>query len=328
MTHFEYITVADMRAEGVLLASYSDARVLECIRQASVKINLFTRQWFQPVVGIYYIDGDNTQFLSFTDFKKFIEVNSIEIISNRSSRIKRVVFPSNRYFDATTGIYQISQTGRVIEFVTDISILSSGNSVFDSGQEYVWPLGRQNIKVDGVFGWLDEKSISTTAAAPATTGDATVTVASTDDWAVGDYAVFYLDPSNDVVDIQIVTAVDDAGSKLLFEGDGVASGIRFDVSNGIDIKCFGRVPLLIQYVAKRFTIGFLELLSTVMSPSNIIANAMISEKVDNYTYKLNSSVLASMSGTDSLTMGGTGDSVADNILQNFVADVPVYINFV
>jgi len=327
MSYFEYITVLDIRNEGVSDTDYTDARVLECIRQASAKVNLYTDQWFQPVVGIYYLDGGDSPFLRFPEFKKFIEVSSIEILDSRTSRIKSKVFPTRRYFDETTNIYQISNCGRFIEFVTDVSgLTSSGN--FDTGCKYLWPLGRQNIKVDGVFGWLEEKYLEATVTSAATAGDTSVEVDSVENWEVGDYAVFYLDPANNVVDIQIVTGVDSGTNTLSFEGDGTSGGIRFDVPLSTEIKTFGRVPLLIQYVTKRFTIKLLESLSSVLDPENIINNAIVSEKVDNYTYKLNASVITSSSGIDSLSQGGTGDSTADSILQRFVTQVPPVVGYI
>jgi len=339
MPYFEYCTVLDIRNEGIAESDYSDARVLECIRLASVKINLYTDQWFQPVIGTLYLDGDDTPFIKLPDYKKFIKVSQIEIISDRSSRLSPFdesgLLPNRRVYsipDQT--VYEISNNRRMIEFVSDPSqsfptLLPFTNDYYIPGNiEVIWPEGRQNLQVEGVFGWLDnEKELTAIAQATAPVTQNWVEVDSVDGWEAGDVAAIYL--AADDVRLLIVTDIDTANTRLVFAGDKATGAVlRFEIPAGTEIKTFGQIPMMIKYCTKRLAILALTSLSSILTPSSAMASAIVSEKVDNYSYTLNAKLMEKISGYDSLAQGGTGDPECDSILQAFIGDIPPYFGTV
>ena len=54
---FRYLTIQDLRDNGILVADLSDVDALKLIEKVSQKVNELTDQWFSPVYLIEYIDG-------------------------------------------------------------------------------------------------------------------------------------------------------------------------------------------------------------------------------------------------------------------------------
>jgi hypothetical protein len=233
-----------------------------------------------------------------------------------------MVLPDRREFTVALDQVERSQDNRVIEWITDYA--TSGTLPWWMGPtEYeTWfPRGRKNVKLTGVFGWLEgDKELSTTTTADATVGDAKVEVDDTTGWEPHDWALFEL-TSGTVM--QKISGVDTATSSLMFADDG-PSKLQFSIPSGTTVQSFGRTPMLIRRAATRLVIRDMAQLSGENgSQDDIMTQAIVEEKIDNYRYKIDSDLIAQR-----IESGSTGDSQVDSILQQFIDEIPTYIGMV
>jgi len=322
MAYFEYCTEKDLRDEGVTIDEASPTRLRYLIRVASDRINRFTGQIFQPIVGDQYVDGQNSPLVYLPGYIPIIDLTAIQIVSERTARQRTSVLPDRREFTVALANVELSQDNRMIEWVTDYS--TSGALPWWMGPtEYeTWfPRGRKNVKLTGVFGWLEgDKALSTTTTSAATAGDAKVVVDDLTDWESHDWAIFTLTGGTVM---QKISGVDSTTSSLLFADDG-PSKLSFDVPSGTVVQSFGRTPMLIRRAATRLVIRDMPQLSSEGGQQDdIMQQAIVEERIDNYRYKIDADLISQR-----IESGSTGDAQVDSILQQFIDEIPTYIGMV
>jgi len=322
MPYFEYCTVQDLRDAGVSVDKIADDALRNLIRIASARINKFTGQWFAPIIGDQYVDGQSSPRVWLPNLVPIVKLTAIAIISNQSARKPTLVLPDRREFGpiSLTDV-GISRNGRFVEFiVTESGTLFVFSSQRVSASELLFPEGVKNVKLTGVFGWLEDlKELEVEVQANAAVGDSKIVVDDATGWDTGDWAVF---PDNE---IQMVTGVKHGDNELLFLGD--AEKLKVAVTTGDKIKTYGRSLLLIREctvrLAARAAGDRAKLSGTINGADDPTALAIISERTDNYSYRKDPRLVS-----QAIQAGGTGDTWVDSTLEQIIDEIPPMVAFV
>jgi hypothetical protein len=142
-----YIEVADVRAEGLLVADYSDAKVLSYIETWQAFLDRACRQWFISKQMILTVDGNESDTLSFgvpiIDIE-YIKINGLtdELDSNLYRVYNGVDYPDDR---RNPKICLIGPDAYESIFVDPVV---QGRLRFKKG--------RQNQEIKGTFGFVEE----------------------------------------------------------------------------------------------------------------------------------------------------------------------------
>lgn len=149
-----YCSVQDLRDEGVTVAVANDVRLQKLVKLASRYIENYTGRWFTPRTLTFKLDGRGTSVLFF--HHPIISINTVTIeltpgtvnplaldlndlsIYNRHVR-EGLLDPDDR-------------NNPKLEFFRsneDIIRAAPGSTFL------VFPIGRQNVEIDGVFGYTD-----------------------------------------------------------------------------------------------------------------------------------------------------------------------------
>jgi len=155
-----YCTIQSIRDEGVPVSKITDDDLIDKISLASRVIEKITRQFFDPRTLSINLDGDGTSILRLNH--PIIKITSMGIIIKRSPYTETTIPISelvirNRHL--VSGILSPDDRDTpAIEYQSDIDelhLLSAATWANLSGDAYMFPVGRQNIRVDGVFGWTE-----------------------------------------------------------------------------------------------------------------------------------------------------------------------------
>jgi hypothetical protein len=139
-----YITLAEARAEGITEEMASDPEVLEKIDRATARIDELTGQWFEPRPLTLLLDGEGSRRLSLT--MPIIEITEIIINGSETPVPEADYVVYNRHM---SGLVHGASDDRDDPHI-DYGTVAAENSV-----TRLWPKGRQNISVDGTFGYTD-----------------------------------------------------------------------------------------------------------------------------------------------------------------------------
>jgi hypothetical protein len=320
MAYFEYCTIQDLRDEGITPEECPDQRAQVIIRRASAKINIFTSQWFSPIIGDQYVDGQNSRMVWLPNYVPIAKLTAIEVDRTKTARTGPYLFPNRRAYDIQLTDVALSRHGRMVEIIADVTNASTTypDRWYDSGLEEAWfPEGRRNIKLTGVFGWLEDvKDVESTVVGDWAIRSPKIQIDNASAWEEGDTCIFP-DGSS-----QIVTGVKKLTNELYFQTDFLK--LRVAVSNGNKVQSYGRIPQLIRYATIRLVSKMYERVGESSNSEDIISQAIIAEKTDNYSYRLDPSLLRERieSGISS-----TGDVEVDSILAQMVDEIPVYVGF-
>ena len=325
MAYFEYCTIKDLRDESVTFEDAQVNRALYLIRVASARINQFTSQVFAPITGDQYIDGRDSSLVSLPNLWPIVKLSSISILPARTSRRRATnVLPDRRVFSVALSNVEISQNGRFIEWITDESDYSDWPTwSYPSESETWFPRGRRNIKLGGIFGWLEDgdEELTATVTSTAVKGASKVIVDDVTGWEEGMWAIFTF--PNGTIEKQAISGVDEVTPALLF-ASGDPAKLRFAVPDTSTVEGHGRTPLLIRRAATRLAVRDLaQITGEQGSPDDIFQQALVEERTDNYRYKLDANLIA-----ERIESGSTGDSQVDAILQQFIDEIPVYVGMV
>ncbi len=126
-----YITIQDIRDEGILLADYSDDRVLEMIILAADYIDLMTGRWFEDLLKTMTLDGTGNKLMVFD--VPIISISSI-VIGNWSTTPAEIDVTTYRAYNR---IPEDRQNPRI--------------KFYEKVKE-----GVQNVQIVGHFGYVDE----------------------------------------------------------------------------------------------------------------------------------------------------------------------------
>lgn len=167
-----YCTVYDLRAEGLTPLAANDARCQTMIVRASRYVGMFTGRSFGHTFKSVNVDGTGGRAVLFDE--PIIGVDSINISFVSDFTESPLVAPKdalviyNRHL--TQGLFQPDdRENPKMEFVHGADL--AGTNYYESGTGYVlyqllFPSGRQNIRVTGVWGYTDHNPTATPGAGP------------------------------------------------------------------------------------------------------------------------------------------------------------------
>ncbi len=134
-----YATIDEVRAEGYLLADYSDARVAQAVALATALIDRATGQWFEPRRRKVRLDGRGTPELSLD--MAVIAVLALTV-NDQAVEIER----------DSAAVYNRHLT----QGLTAPDDRENPRIMLGPDADFMrWPRGVQNIYLDGFFGYTD-----------------------------------------------------------------------------------------------------------------------------------------------------------------------------
>lgn len=141
-----YCTVQDIRDEGFTVAMYSDARVTAAIGRASKWIEHFTGRWFEPRNLDFTFDGSGRRSLYLE--QPIIEITQVAV-DDVDLDLAADVLVYNRHITAGLTDPDDRENPRLemLEPLESVHLYALGLKVF--------PLGQQNIRIVGTFGYTD-----------------------------------------------------------------------------------------------------------------------------------------------------------------------------
>lgn len=281
---FQYVTVRALRSEGISADDLPDDRARFLIQMSSNWINWLTQQWFLPMRVAASVDARHSSIVHLPTQVPILDLYSLNIFK---------------------------------EGMFDMPLPSTAYNV---GPRYVRMLYKHGwlpeepwfVKMDGVFGWLEDdyRKRSTTLTAPVNEGDIMISLSDVTGFHTGDAVMVGTDPLNTFS--FVVESV--RGNQISCEG-ATAS-----VPVGQTVTRYGKVPQLIQWATmllvkdKRMPIGLQGTEDDESSP-RWFAERLQSESVEGYSYSL--AALPRMYGHG----GGawtTGNPEVDDCLSQFV----------
>lgn len=151
----EYATIAQLRDEGVS-PDISDDRLLSIIQRNSALIEQWTGRWFYPKALTLKLDGNGADqlligppIIAVTELRilepDFVIVGNEELVDLQSVRIY------NRHL--TQGLIDPDDRDNPkIQYLSSWSGTRQAPNIFPSGW---FPQGRQNVQIDGLFGYTE-----------------------------------------------------------------------------------------------------------------------------------------------------------------------------
>ncbi|GAF95113.1 unnamed protein product, partial [marine sediment metagenome] len=136
------------------------------------------------------------------------------------------------------------------------------------------------------------------------------------EWDEGDICVF---PDGSQ---QLVTGVKQSTNELYFQSSPLK--LLVALSNGDTLVSYGRTPQLIRYCTIKLVARMYPKVGDSSESADLITQAIVSEKTDNYSYKLDPSLLRERIEAG---INSTGDVEVDSILSQMIDEIPVYIGF-
>jgi len=282
---FRYVTVDQLRSEGITAERLPDDRAKNLIVLCSNWINWLTQQWFTPIRLKQKTDGRSSSVFHLPTFVPILDFFSLRIMKEN---LIDMAMPDISY--------QVKE--RYVELLNFQSRLSR--------QPFM-------VQLDGVFGWLenDFNYVTTTLQTFAAYGDRTLHVSSNAGIRPGEVVLIGSDPHPQSCS-RIVVAVRD-NDKIIVEP------IENDFVVGSKIVRYGRVPKLIQWATmllvkdKATPIGIRGTEDDEDSP-RWFADRLQNESVEGYSYGLAQLPVQYGFGGGAKT---TGNPEVDDILFQF-----------
>jgi hypothetical protein len=263
MSIFQYATIEDVREENVSVNTHDDDRVLEFIELASRFINLQTEQFFVPIREQHLLDGSGTPTLNSQNRIPIQEIKSIsddELPPSQSLQPSDLEIPNQR-----------SRQRR------EVLLRVPGN------QNTVFTNGTNNIKMDGIFGWLEprfKEPYKKEVVASSSYSDTEITLEDTE--RIEDHFIPVIGKET----YPVISEVD--GDTIKFDQE-----IRFPVEPGDQAVFYGLTPKPIRRVAVKIAIKSAKKLGSGGSQGGLdftetpeFKSRVVSERTDNYSYRL------------------------------------------
>lgn len=144
-----YVTIDDIRAEGIYVSQASDDQVLFLIDTWQRVIENITRQFFVAKEMTWDLDGNGSTLLQLP--VPIVSVSALYINNNFTTEVDST---SYRVYNGRGDSGPDDRKNPRIRLVTgEESIFSGTGSVRRHGQ--VFEIGEQNIRVEGTFGYLE-----------------------------------------------------------------------------------------------------------------------------------------------------------------------------
>jgi hypothetical protein len=155
-----YCFVSDIRAEGVTdTTTYPDVLIQQKIALASQYIDKLTGQWFEPRALTFELDGDQSKRLHLA-----VPIIAIDQITVQNSGV--VDSDSYKVYNRHLTQRMTNPDDRQDPRVEYVHQLFTTSDVYQRFPYLEWPIGSQNITVDGVFGYTDYSGANTQGTTP------------------------------------------------------------------------------------------------------------------------------------------------------------------
>jgi len=317
----KYITLTRLRdVLGITVAQLSDAGALDLISKVSASLDRLTGQFFFPMLEVHLASGDGSRLASHRDLVPILEVTglSVDVNANRTN-----------YFSAADRVFGRNLNAQNQYDLTRFEISSDLNYRLLSLLRGDFPIGVNNILMTGAFGYLEnrkvfETTLKTELAAAATTIELDAVNNATGWIDVGDFVVIEVQAATPGVPALIYVDIvkDIAGTDLTV--DAVQSQAGLPIAAGATVRCFGKFPVALVEVMDALILRAWDDDPRNSSGSGGTDDRITSERVDNYSYQLESkSVVASRASGFGLI---TGSVRLDKVLQGYCR--PQYVGFV
>jgi len=294
-----YTSLQNVRDEGVTVAQASDSRILSAIERASNFIDTITGQAFYPFEGDLYCDGRESALVAAESMLPIIRLDEVEILSARTRSEQPIFEP---FVNGVVEAYDYCTPSGIID--DDLYSISLSRYVELLGGKF--PRGARNVRLHGVFGWLQAgKAFTTTTETDIDPGDVAVTLVSVVGLEVRDF----LSVAGKVV---LVTGIDYTTGEVDFEPCTI---IDATIALGAEAKSYGACPLDIERVATYMAIQWSRKMAPAQAglPSDQIGTPPTlfkSESTDNYSY--------SRFAPDELSPDGTTGKVTGSVEMDMI----------
>jgi len=250
---FRYCNIPQLQDEG-MDTDLTDAQVLKIIEAASKLINRMTDQWFYPIETTFKQIEEGCNIITLPNLIPIIKLNNVKIDDDE--------IDSESYNFDMVNLTTIEQQ-RIIKYK-------------NFNTEFVGELS-----IDGIFGYLERRSYNETTTSTAVNSSSTnVTVVDASKFKVNDVLIFD-DGVNDKFKT-ICTQVDKSGNKLYFADVDDET----EIDSGAKVYRYGQVPTLINRACKILVLRSLFELASENLEEQDLANRLISETTDRYSYRL------------------------------------------
>lgn len=286
MSHeFRYVTVDQLRAEGITAEKLPDDRAKELIILCSNWINWLTQQWFLPIRLRQNVDGRGSSVFHLPTFVPILDFFSLRI---HKEGLLNIDLPSVSY----------AVKDRYVEMLQFRTRLTNQPRM---------------VQMDGVFGWLENDfvPVRTTLQTSAVKGDRILEVVSNEGILPGEVVLLGSEPAPKSSP-RIVYAT--RGSNQI-----IVEPIDIDLSAGSRVVRYGRVPRLIQWATmllvkdKATPIGVRGTEDDEDSP-RWFADRLTNESVEGYSYGLEGLPVKYGFGGGART---TGNPEVDDIIHQY-----------
>ena len=306
----KYMTLARLRGLGITVAQLSDALALELIKNVSDSLDALTQQVFSPQLEIHRTDGNKSRLTHHRSLLPILKVFSlnVDVDKNRSN-----YWDEHRYIfgrNLQNGSYDL--TRYEISSDTKYRLLSLLAGEF--------PLGVENVLINGVFGFLENrKAFQTELSAELAMGDTVVSVAETSNSTgrieVGDFVLVEIEAATGEAPALTYVDIVQSISATNLTVDAVQDQAGLPVAVGVKVYSFGAFPGPLVEVMDALLLRAWDDSPWNPNGSGSTDKRLLSEKVDNYSYQLESeSVAASRAGGYGLI---TGSVRLDKVLQQY-----------
>ena len=314
----KYCTLPGLRAFGFTATMLPDAQALDFIAYVSGVLDSLTHQFFQPELQIYAASGTKSKIVHRGDLVPILEVSDLSVdyhySDNSYTGLDRVFgrrMTGDRYLDLTQ-FQTIPETGhRLLRLMT--------------GE---FPQGTANVLINGAFGWLEQrKAFETTLATELKATDTTLTlteVLNSSGWLeIGDFIVVVLQEAGGSIPallyVDTIQALDSTAKTVTV--DEVVTQAGLPIAAGATVRCFGGFPRALKDVFGALAKKLWN--DTYSTDGSDVGDRLISERVDNYSYQLESvaTTAQKLNGLGAIT----GSTRLDQVLRSYSQGVYVGI---
>jgi len=317
-----YVSIAELRQEGLSLLEMNDDRAFVLIDRMSKKIDLFTQQFFSPREKIVKVNGKGISYTSYHNEIPIIKINSLKLIPDHT-HVKRwnCVFPRQMIGTEPLSVtdYTIDSSRRRIELIDySYNVYHHSDSFYSVGERFmkVFPEGSSNVEIDGVFGNIEnQKEFETTVTSPVLTIETLIHVDDASGFEQYDHLIIDITPGIE----RRITDVDYDNNTI-----SIDQPMR-NIPTGTILKTYGAVPGQIAECVMRLINRYR---SGLLDPENEdnLNGAIFKEKTDMYSWEAESKFINGLWNMDNTNWASTGDLIVDRILQEYVS--PIYVGIV
>jgi hypothetical protein len=306
-----YATIEDIRAAGLPDSStHTDERVRSLLELASEIVEAITDQVFGPTFKQFDANGSGRKIVEDNDRNKILEVIQVQVL--RFGLLRTSGFLSDTPQILTSEDFTVQE--RHIQLRPNDVSSSRMNRAFRDIRENRFPNDQKNVRVTGVFGWLDLSPRFETALAESLASDATtIKLLETGDVEKDD--LLLVDQRFWVI-VKGVTVVSDSSATPPTIGevsiDASPKAAEIDGTAPTVVR-YGKVPRLIREAVIRTLLAHSAPLGSDEEQDRLAAGRIRREETDNYEVEFFAS-----SGSEKANTG-TGDPVADAFLSKFRA---------